>query len=96
MLTFSSKPRSSRVQRQPPAGNGPGPGLAPLSSQRPAPRLVVVDEPVDSDSFEEAVLNKGWHDSSSELKRGLDVTENVPLDALPPEWRAPFAPSRRR
>lgn len=98
MLTFSSKPAAPRSRR--PAANGPGAGLAPLSAQSPqaipTPRLMSApaDEPVESDWADDTVTPKGWHDSSNELRRGLEVTENVPLDALPPEWLAP--PPRRR
>ena len=31
-------------------------------------------------------LRPGWSSSSLELLDGLDVTEQVPLDELPPEW----------
>lgn len=102
MLTFTSKPRGPRARRQP--ADGPGAGLAPLSALAPhaaaplaaySPPLAAVADPVDSELPDEAIARRGWHDSSNELKRGLDVTEDVPLDALPPELRAPFTARRR-
>ena len=88
MLTFSAKPRSARARRQLQPRTGPGPGLAPLW------RSPGVDEPMDSQQSaeaEETAVLKGWHDSSVELKRGLDVTEDVPLDALPPDVLSRFS-----
>ena len=50
--------------------------------------------PVDSASRSDAAwtidqeaMGAGWHDSSWMLRRGLDVTEGVPADAIPPEWQ---------
>jgi hypothetical protein len=83
MLTFSAKGRPRA--RQPDNRLSPGRGLAPLSSSPSA------EEPPQQ---EDVAPPKGWHDSSSDLKRGLHVVENVPLDSLPAELRDGL--SRRR
>jgi hypothetical protein len=82
MLTFSSKGRISRLRR-----GGSGRGSSPSSGE--------AGERMDSELPDEQYAHKGWHDSSGELKRGLDVTEDVPLEALPPDLRAGFVPRRR-
>jgi hypothetical protein len=83
MLTFSAKGRLRARQSDP--RHSPGRGLAPLSSPPGA------DEPPPQ---EDAAPPKGWHDSSSDLRRGLHVVEDVPLDSLPPELRAGLARGR--
>lgn len=35
---------------------------------------------------QEPLSGPGWHDSSWMLKQGLDVDENPPAEAIPPEW----------
>lgn len=35
----------------------------------------------------EPMQSAGWHDSSWMLCRGLDVIEDVPPEAIPPEWQ---------
>ena len=29
----------------------------------------------------------GWHDSTWDLRRGLEVVEDIPFDLLPAEWQ---------
>jgi len=49
--------------------------------------LVPTDEPTAPQSIEQEPLSgPGWHDSSWMLKQGLDVDENPPAEAIPPEW----------
>jgi hypothetical protein len=36
---------------------------------------------------QEEPLGHGWHDSSWALRTGLDVSEDLPLESLPPEWQ---------
>ena len=38
-------------------------------------------------SIDREAMGSGWHDSSWMLRRGLDVTEDLPTDAIPPEWQ---------
>ena len=38
-------------------------------------------------SIDDEPMGCGWHESSWMLRKGLDVIEDVPLQALPPEWR---------
>lgn len=71
MLTFNTK---SRPRRRPHS-----------RTQTPGSPLPA-GEPVDDDSvLPEDAAQKGWYDSSMDLRRGLDVTEDVPLDSLPPD-----------
>jgi hypothetical protein len=37
-------------------------------------------------SIEQEPMGPGWHDSSRMLRRGLEVIEGAPAEALPPEW----------
>lgn len=37
-------------------------------------------------SIDDETMGPGWHDSSWMLKKGLDVTEDPPPAAIPPEW----------
>jgi hypothetical protein len=94
MLTFSAKPR----RRHTTSHTTTGPGLAPLTSQSvAAPQRA--DEPVDplaAADEQDSVPNRGWHDSSMELKRGLEVLEDVPLDALPDDMRRRLGAPRWR
>lgn len=82
MLTFSSRPRPRNRRdgrpRQPA-------GLAPL-----APPVDPI--PVDSVLPEEPMSaeQRGWHNSSMELRRGLEIVEEVPLDTLPDDLRDLF------
>ena len=38
-------------------------------------------------SIDQETMGTGWHDSSWLLRRGLDVIEGLPSEALPPEWQ---------
>ena len=38
-------------------------------------------------SIDREPMGPGWHDSSWMLRRGLDVTEDLPTEAIPPEWQ---------
>ena len=38
-------------------------------------------------SIEQEAMGPGWHDSSWMLRRGLDVVEGLPAEAIPPEWQ---------
>jgi hypothetical protein len=38
-------------------------------------------------SIDQDPVGPGWHDSSWDLRTGLDVIEDLPLEALPPEWQ---------
>ena len=52
--------------------------------------LVPMDSELRSDatwSIDQEAMGAGWHDSSWMLRKGLDVTEGVPLEAVPPEWQ---------
>jgi hypothetical protein len=80
MLTFSSKSRSRLRRSHGQSQHSPGHETR---------------DRMDSELPDEEISLKGWHDSSGELKRGLDVTEDVPLEALPPDLQDGFA-SRRR
>ena len=48
-----------------------------LPAHEAASAWSIDDEPTDS----------SWHDSSWTLRKGLQVIEGAPADALPPEWR---------
>ncbi len=37
-------------------------------------------------SIDREPMGPGWHDSSWMLRRGLDVIEGLPPEAIPPEW----------
>ena len=93
MISFSSKPRQNRqrtpvrnslssdAMRRPEAPNAPG-GRSPSSTEPDRD-----DELVDLEHLTEAfAFRGGWHDSSMDLRRGLDTAE-VPLDTLPDELR---------
>ncbi len=97
MLTFSAKPR----RRHPTSRTGAGAGLAPLSSRHerssdePAEPLPPQrEEPAAPD--DDSQPNRNWHDSSMELRRGLDVFEDLPLDALPEDERQRLTTPPRR
>lgn len=89
MLTFSAKPRRRNVTSR--SRSNLEPGLAPGAPQR-------ADEPVDPAAALDAdsVPNRGWHDSSMELRRGLEVVEDLPLDALPDDVRRRLGTPRWR
>ena len=89
MLTFSSKPRGLRPRRVPTHAEARRGLWRRCRSREPWPNRSITKRP------KTRLRCKGWHDSSGELKRGLDVTENVPLDTLPAELRADFTPRRR-
>ena len=38
-------------------------------------------------SIDQEPMGPGWHDSSWMLKKGLDVIEGPPPEAVPPEWQ---------
>ena len=38
-------------------------------------------------SIDREPMGPGWHDSSWMLRRGLDVIEGLPPEAIPPEWQ---------
>ena len=38
-------------------------------------------------AFDQECREAGWHDSSWALRTGLDVIEDSPFEALPPEWQ---------
>jgi hypothetical protein len=93
MISFSSKPRQNRQRtpirnplssdavRRPEAPNAPG-GRSSSSTEPDRD-----DELVDLEHLTEAfAFRGGWHDSSMDLRRGLDTAE-VPLDTLPDELR---------
>lgn len=35
----------------------------------------------------ESIFGPGWYDSSWMLERGLDIDENPPAEAIPPQWQ---------
>jgi hypothetical protein len=41
----------------------------------------------DAWSIDQEPMGTGWHDSSWMLKKGLEVTEGLSLEAIPPEWQ---------
>lgn len=59
------------------AGAGIAPAVATASRPDGHAGWSIDDEPVD----------RGWHESSWMLRRGLDVIEGVPPQFWPPEWR---------
>jgi hypothetical protein len=66
----SSHPLRPRALRRPAHGAGSGLDGAFGASSKGA----------------DAANGAGWHASSIELREGLEVTENLPLDSLPAEW----------
>ena len=38
-------------------------------------------------SIDSEAAGSGWHESSWQLRRGLQVDENPPPEAIPPEWQ---------
>lgn len=101
MLTFSAKPR----RRHPTSRTSAGAGLAPLSvrqtsrrqHEEPAESLPPQREEQETSAFDdESQPNRNWHDSSMELRRGLDVVEDLSLDALPEDERARLTSPQRR
>ncbi len=53
--------------------------LAPLAAADKAAK--------DGWSIEREPMGTGWHDSSWMLRKGLDVSECVEPEAIPPEWQ---------
>ena len=94
MLTFSAKPR----RRPSTSRSTQGPGLAPLTPQPAAApqRLDEPDDPLAAADAHDSLPNRGWHDSSMELRRGLEVLEDVPLDTLPDDMRRRLGAPRWR
>ena len=85
MLTFSSRPRVRAIRRERDQRVRQGPGLAPLST---------ASEPVDTDPtplIDDPAEQRGWHNSSIELRRGLDIVEDIELNTLPDDLRDSFS-----
>ncbi len=40
----------------------------------------------DEWSIDQEPMGPGWHDSSSMLRKGLDVIEGLPPEVIAPEW----------
>jgi len=38
-------------------------------------------------SIDQEPMGSSWHDSSWMLRKGLEVIEGVPMEAVPTEWR---------
>ena len=38
-------------------------------------------------SIDQEPMGSSWHDSSWMLRKGLDVIEGLPPEAIPPEWQ---------
>jgi hypothetical protein len=72
----SSHPLRPRAVRRPAPGAARGPDGAFGASPKGA----------------DAADGAGWHASSIELREGLEVTENLPLDSLPAEWADSLPP----
>ena len=57
------------------------------------PALAVIElalAPLQSEdrwSIELEAMGTGWHDSSWMLRRGLDVSELLSAEEIPPEWQ---------
>jgi hypothetical protein len=86
MISFTTKPRSAKRPSAPSRGSSAGvvQGLAAMAAAEPARD----DEVADLERLTEAAaFRRSWHDSSMDLRRGLDVTEEVPIDTLPAELR---------
>ena len=86
MISFSTKPRSTKRTTVTFRSSTTGvvQGLAALAAAEPARD----DEVADLERLTEAAaFRRSWHDSSMDLRRGLDVTEEVPIDTLPAELR---------
>jgi hypothetical protein len=86
MISFSTKPRSTKRSTVTLRSSTAGvvQGLAALAAAEPARD----DEVADLERLTEAAaFRRSWHDSSLDLRRGLDVTEEVPIDTLPAELR---------
>jgi hypothetical protein len=83
MLSFSGRSSTVRIGRS--GRSGVGAGLAPLTP---------VDRPPQPEAAQEAPPERpapgGWLDSSLELQQGLEVTEGLSPDELPPEFSKPF------
>lgn len=106
MISFSSKPRSTRTRQARPsreASASPQPKAtraAPAASAAGMAPLVAADPTRDDEADNAAALadadadavavRRGWHDSSMELRRGLDVYEDLPMDTLPDDLRDSF------
>ena len=78
MLSFPMRSRGARATVRGPAGE-------PAGEAARAARA-------GSHAGTRAIAGRdGWYSSSLELMDGLEVTEDVPLDALPTDWTDPFA-----
>jgi hypothetical protein len=96
MISFSTKPRQSRPRaagRVGPAADVAKRPAAPSVAAAKAPGFAEPerdDELVDLEHLTEAAaFRRGWHDSSMELRRGLE-TQEIPLDTLPDDLRDSF------
>ena len=64
-----------------------------LASSRHSTPPAVVDQALASEptcepwAIELEAMGTGWHASSHQLSRGLDVDEDPPPEAIPPEWQ---------
>lgn len=98
----STRTRNVRSSRETAASPGPthatksapaagAAGMAPLVAPDP-----VRDDEADnaaaaaSADADAVAVRRGWHDSSMELRRGLDVYEDLPMDTLPDDLRDSF------
>jgi hypothetical protein len=93
MLSFSGRSSTVRIGRSG-RSSGVGAGLAPLT---PIDRPPLPEERSDvraTQDTQEAPPERsapgGWLDSSLELQQGLEVTEGLSPDELPPEFSKPF------
>lgn len=85
-MMFSSKPP-----------RGPKPRRDSLLNPPATPASVdpVREDEADMDELAESLRQRGWYDSSRDLRRGLDVIEDLPMDLLPEELRAGFVVRKR-
>jgi hypothetical protein len=96
MLSFSGRSSTVRIGRSG-RSSSVGAGLAPLT---PVDRPPLPEErsdvraTQDTQDTQEAPPERsapgGWLDSSLELQQGLEVTEGLSPDELPPEFSKPF------
>ena len=83
---------------KPPRGQKPR-ILVPAQPLIPVAPVVGVepvrDDEAEMDELAESLRQRGWYDSSRELRHGLDVIEDLPMDLLPEELRAGFVVRKR-
>lgn len=83
---------------KPPRGSKPR-YLVPSTPLMPAAPAVgiepVRDDEAAMDELAESLRQRGWYDSSRELRHGLDVIEDLPMDLLPDELKAGFFTRQR-